>query len=241
MQETQEMWVWIGKIPWRRKWQPTLVFFLGEWHGQRSLVGCSPWGRKESDTAEQLNTPECKAVTEWDSFWGGGWFVCGGALALLRAWNKVMNSRREDTLLPGDQEFPELWLGPTLERGFPGGSAVKNQPASARDTGSIPGLRRCPGEVKCQPTPVFLPWKSHGQRSLAGYSPWDHKQTAHEVTNRNPMDRGAWRATAHEVANNWTWLSDWTTTTLETGNRRGIPALEKGWVCLMGQKDSSTR
>ena len=37
----------ISKIPWRRKWQPTLVFLLGESHGQRSLVGYSPWGHKK--------------------------------------------------------------------------------------------------------------------------------------------------------------------------------------------------
>ena len=39
---------------WRRKWQPTPVFLPGEFHGQRSLVGYSPWGRKESDTTERL-------------------------------------------------------------------------------------------------------------------------------------------------------------------------------------------
>ena len=33
-----------GKIPWRRKYQPTPVFLPGEFHGQRSLVGNSPWG-----------------------------------------------------------------------------------------------------------------------------------------------------------------------------------------------------
>ena len=43
---------WVGKILWRRKWQPTLVLLLGKFHGWRSLVGCSPWGRKESDTTE---------------------------------------------------------------------------------------------------------------------------------------------------------------------------------------------
>ena len=43
---------WVGKIPWRRTWQPTLVFFPGESHGQRSLAGYSPWGRKESDMTE---------------------------------------------------------------------------------------------------------------------------------------------------------------------------------------------
>ena len=43
---------WVGKIPWRRKWQLTPVFLPGESHGQRSLVGNSPWGLMESDTAE---------------------------------------------------------------------------------------------------------------------------------------------------------------------------------------------
>ena len=38
--------------PWRRKWQPTLVFLPGKSHGQRSLVGCSPWGRKELGITE---------------------------------------------------------------------------------------------------------------------------------------------------------------------------------------------
>ena len=38
--------LWIRNIPWRRKWQPTPVFFPGKSHGQRSLVGYSPWGQK---------------------------------------------------------------------------------------------------------------------------------------------------------------------------------------------------
>ena len=46
---------WVGKIPWRRKWQPAPVLLPGNFHGQRSLVGCSPWGRKESDTTERLH------------------------------------------------------------------------------------------------------------------------------------------------------------------------------------------
>ena len=37
---------WVGKILCRRKWQPTPVFLPGEFHGQRSLAGCSPWGHK---------------------------------------------------------------------------------------------------------------------------------------------------------------------------------------------------
>ena len=46
----------VGKIPWRRKWQPTPVFLPGQSYGQESLVGYSPQGVKESDTTEQLNT-----------------------------------------------------------------------------------------------------------------------------------------------------------------------------------------
>ena len=42
---------WVGKIPWRRKWQSTPVCLPGEFHGQRSLVGYSPWGM-----IEQLST-----------------------------------------------------------------------------------------------------------------------------------------------------------------------------------------
>ena len=43
---------WVGKIPLRRKRQPTAVFLPGESHGWRSLVGYSPRGCKESDTTE---------------------------------------------------------------------------------------------------------------------------------------------------------------------------------------------
>ena len=41
---------------WRRQWHPTAVLLPGESHGQRSLVGCSPWGLEESDMTEQLHS-----------------------------------------------------------------------------------------------------------------------------------------------------------------------------------------
>ena len=43
---------WVGKIPWRREWQPTPVFLPGESHRQRSLSSYSPWGPKELDRTE---------------------------------------------------------------------------------------------------------------------------------------------------------------------------------------------
>ena len=50
----QQTWfdLWVGKIRWRRKWQSTPVLLPGKSHGQRSLLGYSPWGRKESDITE---------------------------------------------------------------------------------------------------------------------------------------------------------------------------------------------
>ena len=45
---------WIGMILWRREWQPTPVFLSGQFHGQRNLVGYSPWDCKQSDTTEGL-------------------------------------------------------------------------------------------------------------------------------------------------------------------------------------------
>ena len=59
---------WIGKILWRRKWKPTPVLLPGKSHGQRSVVGYSPWGRKESDMTERflftsIHTP-CSSDTE---------------------------------------------------------------------------------------------------------------------------------------------------------------------------------
>ena len=46
---------WVGNIPWRRKWQSTPVLLPGKSHGQRSLVGYSPWGLKELDTTKRFH------------------------------------------------------------------------------------------------------------------------------------------------------------------------------------------
>ena len=56
---------WVGKIPWRRAWQPTPVFLPGESHRQRSLAGCSPWGCTKSDIPEHTHIAVRVSV-----FWG---------------------------------------------------------------------------------------------------------------------------------------------------------------------------
>ena len=60
--------------------------------------------------------------------------------------------------------------------GFHGGLAVKN-PADAGNTGAIPGPGTSPWRKKWLPTPLFLPGKSHGQRSLMICSPWSLRES----------------------------------------------------------------
>ena len=65
MKETQHGFdPWVGKIPWRKAWQPTAVFLPGEFHGQRSLEGYSPWGGKELDMTEHARK-QGKTIKDW--------------------------------------------------------------------------------------------------------------------------------------------------------------------------------
>ena len=69
---------WIRKIPWNRKWQPTPVFLPGKSHGQRSLAGYSPWGRKESNTtglstAAAVSTEPGLEISALSLSGGGPW------------------------------------------------------------------------------------------------------------------------------------------------------------------------
>ena len=61
--------------------------------------------------------------------------------------------------------------------GFPGGSDSKESAYSAQNPGSIPGSERFPWRKEWLPTPVLLPGEFHRQRSLAGDSPWGHKES----------------------------------------------------------------
>ena len=70
----------------------------------------------------------------------------------------------------GEGKFNSLHQVRTL--GFPGSTVVRNLPASARDTEFNAWAGKIPWSRKWQLTPVFLPGKFHGQRSLVGYSPW---------------------------------------------------------------------
>ena len=99
---------WLGKIPWRRKWQPTPVFLPGESHGQKNLVGCSPWGRKESDTTKRLhfhfslscigegngNPLQCSCLENPRD--GGAWWAAIYGVAQSRTRLKQLSSSSSD-------------------------------------------------------------------------------------------------------------------------------------------------
>ena len=78
---------WVGKVPWRRSGQTAPVFLPGESHGQRSVVGCGPWGRRESDTSELLNNkpqrPKVKRMLSLPAKWK--------KQRLQRCWNRFCN------------------------------------------------------------------------------------------------------------------------------------------------------
>ena len=71
----------LGKIPWRRKWQPIPVFLPEKSQRQRSLAGHSPWGHKESDTTERVSRHTC--ILFYISFFFAFFFFCCIACTIL--------------------------------------------------------------------------------------------------------------------------------------------------------------
>ena len=61
---------WVRQIPWRKKWQPTPVSLPGKFHGQRSLVGYSPWGCKELEMTKHAHKYICLGIWPW-----GMWYL----------------------------------------------------------------------------------------------------------------------------------------------------------------------
>ena len=125
------------EVPWRRKWQHTPVFLPGKFHGQRSVAGYSPWGRKESDMTERLSLS-----------------VEGGRKSNILSYYALLFQERASLMA----------------------QMVTNLPA-VREAW-VPSLGwEDPLEKGTVPTPGFRPGKFHGQKSLAGYSPWGRKES----------------------------------------------------------------
>ena len=78
-------------------------------------------------------------------------------------------------------QFQALWNFSSFI--YPGGSVIKNLPANAADSGLI-AVGKIPWRRSCKPFPVFLPGKSHGQRSLVGYCLWCRKKVRHNLATK---------------------------------------------------------
>ena len=81
--------LWVGKIPWRRKRQPTPVFLSGKFHGQRSQVGYSLRCGKELDTSERAQTPVTQPRTNWRMQGLGTWVSNRNSPTLRRDWKDM--------------------------------------------------------------------------------------------------------------------------------------------------------
>ena len=80
-----EFSLWVWKIPWRREWQPTSVFLPGKFYGQRSLVGYSPWGHKESDVTEHTCMLRLWKLSKLQDFtWGETVSLAGNVICIKK-------------------------------------------------------------------------------------------------------------------------------------------------------------
>ena len=139
-----------------------------------SFYSGSSWPRNQTG----LSCIECRIFTSWAIrealLWGQSLLNSPTETKSsdLRYWNPVIDPQ------PGLENALSV-PGAFLHRNryqIPGGSDGKESAFNAGDPGLIPGLERSPRE-EWQPTLLFLPGKSHGQRSLAGYRPWGCKET----------------------------------------------------------------
>ena len=154
---------WVGKIPWRREGLSTPIFWLGELHGLYSL-----WGCKESDTTKWFSLSSVKlqllsmVVSHFSGFSYPGWFL---PLLPNNTLRFPIPCKQLHNCLG---MYCNHWF---LTSCFLGDSDGKEYACNAGDAGSVAGSGRSPGEREWQPTPVFWPGESHGQRNLVGYSP----------------------------------------------------------------------
>ena len=107
---------------WRKQWQPTPVLLPGKSHGQRCLVGCSPWGRKEVDTTEQLhfhfslscigegngNSLQCSCLENPRN--GGDWWAAIYGVTQSRTQLKWLSSSSSSTCIGRTYQFNSIQL-----------------------------------------------------------------------------------------------------------------------------------
>ena len=162
-----------GMVGWHHWLRHEFEQVLGVGDGQGSLACCSPWGHKESDTAEWLNWTEAFILFGFPSgsdregngthsstlclenhMDGGAWKAAVHGVAQSRTWLRWLSSSSSSS-----------------------GSDGKESACNEGDLDSIPGLEISPGKGNGYPLQYSYLKNPHGQKSLVGYSPWSHKES----------------------------------------------------------------
>ena len=155
----------------RRQWQATPVLLPRKSHGWRSLVGYSPWGHNELVMTERLhfqfslsrngegngNPLQCSCLENPRD--GRAWWAT--VYGVAQSWTRLkrLNSRS------------------SMYMGLPRWLSGKESACQCRRCEFSPWFGKIFWRRKRQPTPIFLPRESHGQRSLVSYSPWGPKES----------------------------------------------------------------
>ena len=179
---------WLSKSRFRElKYLPKATQLMGheesdttEWFHFHFLLSCNGEGNGNPLQCSCLENPKD----------GGAWWAAVYGVAQSRTWLKQLSSsssRPENHMLwlchcPSTDRFNLRNPTLLLFMSFPGSSNSKESTCNAGDLGSIPGLGRAPGGVHGNPLHYSYLENPHGQRSLAGYSPWGRKET--DVTER---------------------------------------------------------
>ena len=126
---------WVGKISWKKAWQPTSVSLPGKSNGHRSLVGYSSRGRKELDTTERLSNVRAPSRQPWASApWGGHRADPG--------WHSGSSPHRQEVRAAPSWASPRLWRSPGW-----GGLVRTSLSSLPRPSRGFP-----PGSLSCLPS-----------------------------------------------------------------------------------------
>ena len=162
---------WVGKITWRRKWQPAPVFLPGKAHGQRSLAGYSLWGcRVRHDLATKEKQQAGCDTSSWKNDLDTHMRYVGNCgLISLASECESGFARKEDKRTVIILSLCSYSQSEAMR----GESLVVQQKRICmiyRRYGFNPWIRKIPCRRKWQPNPVFLLGRYYGQRNTAGYS-----------------------------------------------------------------------
>ena len=144
----------IAETSWNTKWQPTLVFLPGKFHGQRSLAGYTPGGYKQLDMAKHIHIHSWN-IDNWQKILIKNYndlYYCHGASLITQLVKNPPAMQEAPVWFLGWEDLwkKDRWLIPVF-LGFHCGSAGKESACNEGDLCLIPGLERSPGEGKGYP------------------------------------------------------------------------------------------